>query len=190
MGNTGAADKSVSQGDVKSPDSIEIISGAGAMTEPTPSRPWWLGIAVVLMGAVCLYASSSLPATAQYAAIGPGLFVTIAGLGLVVLGTLLLIQIARGEKFEPQDTENALGNQPMDKRAFFTALAATMVPALTIEILGLPLTAMLSFLLVARAFGSKRTVLDLIIGFIVGSFSWYLFSILGLQLGDFFPLLS
>ena len=65
-----------------------------------------------------------------------------------------------------------------------------MVPALTIEILGLPLTAMLSFMLVARAFGSKRTVLDLIIGFIVGSFSWYLFSILGLQLGDFFPLLS
>ena len=168
----------------------ESIQAESKQTDTAQARPWWLGIAVVLMGAVCLYASSSLPATAQYAAIGPGLFVTIAGIGLVVLGVLLLIQIARGEKFEPQDTENALGNQPMDKRAFFTALAATMVPALTMEILGLPLTAMLSFMLVARAFGSKRTVLDLIIGFVVGSFSWYLFSILGLQLGDFFPLIS
>ncbi len=166
------------------------LEPTGSVTEEAQSRPWWLGIAVILMGAVCLYASSSLPATAQYAAIGPGLFVTIAGIGLVVLGVLLLIQIARGEKFEAQDAENAEGNLPMDKRAFFTALAATIVPALTIEILGLPLTAMLSFMLVARSFGSKKIVQDLVIGLILGSLSWYLFSVLGLQLGDFFPLLT
>lgn len=166
------------------------LDSTGSVTESTQSRPWWLGIAVILMGAVCLYASSSLPATAQYAAIGPGLFVTIAGIGLVVLGVLLLIQIARGEKFEAQDAENAEGNLPMDKRAFFTALAATIVPALTIELLGLPLTAMLSFMLVARSFGSKKIVQDLVIGLILGSLSWYLFSVLGLQLGDFFPLLT
>ena len=166
------------------------LEPTGSATEATQSRPWWLGIAVILMGAVCLYASSSLPATAQYAAIGPGLFVTIAGIGLVVLGILLLIQIARGEKFEAQDAENAEGNLPMGKRAFFTALAATIVPALTIEILGLPLTAMLSFMLVARSFGSKKIVQDLVIGLILGSLSWYLFSVLGLQLGDFFPLLT
>ncbi|WP_193089606.1 tripartite tricarboxylate transporter TctB family protein [Advenella sp. FME57] len=152
------------------------------------ARPWWLGIAVILLGCVCLYATTTLPATAQYAAIGPGMFVTIAGGGLLLLGILLLIQIARGERFEAQNAENAAGNLPMDKRAFFTALAATIVPALTMEALGLPITAMLSFTLVARAFGSNKTLIDLITGAILGSVCWFLFSRLGLQLGGFLPL--
>lgn len=159
-----------------------------AADSDTPARPWWLGIAVILMGCVCLYATTTLPATAQYAAIGPGMFVLVAGGGLLLLGILLLIQIGRGERFEAQDAENATGNLPMDKRAFFTALAGTIVPALTMETLGLPLTAMLSFALVARAFGSKKIILDLITGAILGAVCWFLFSRLGLQLGGFLPL--
>jgi putative tricarboxylic transport membrane protein len=150
--------------------------------------PWWLGLAVIFMGAVCFYASTELAATAQYAAIGPGMFVVGVGFGLVGLGVLLLIQIARGEVFEPEEAENAVPGQPMDKRAFLTALLAAIVPALTIETLGLPVTAMLSFMLVARAFGSKRIVADLISGFVLGAVSWLLFGWLGLQLGGFFPL--
>src|SRR3546814_17566538 len=99
--------------------------------------PWWLGLAVMFMGAVCIYASTELPATAQYAAVGPGMFVIGVGLGLVGLGVLLLVQIARGEVFEPDEAENAVPGQAMDKRAFFTALMAAIVPDLTIDILGL-----------------------------------------------------
>src|SRR5690606_19871546 len=93
-------------------------------------RPWWLGLAVILMGAVCMYASTELAAMAQYAAIGPGMFVIGVGVGLIGLGVLLLIQIARGEVFEPEDAENAAAGRPMDKRAFFTALVAAILPAL------------------------------------------------------------
>lgn len=150
--------------------------------------PWWLGLAVILMGAVCFYASTELAATAQYAAIGPGMFVAGIGLGLIGLGVLLLIQIARGEVFEPDEAENAVPGQSMDKRAFFTALLAAVVPVLTIETLGLPVAAMLAFMLVARAFGSKRLVLDLVVGFVLASMCWLLFGRLGLQLGGFFPL--
>jgi putative tricarboxylic transport membrane protein len=152
------------------------------------NRPWWLGLAVLFLGGVCFYASTQLAATAQYAAIGPGMFVAAVGVGLMVLGILLLIQIARGESFEPLDTENAASDQPMDRRAFFTALLAVTLPALVIEPLGLPLTAMLSFMLVARAFGSRRVVADLSIGLVLGVVSWLLFSWLGLQLGGLFPL--
>lgn len=154
------------------------------------SKPWWLGIAVIILGAICLYSGSKLPSTAQYAAIGPGLFVNLAGLALVILGVLLIIQIARGEKFESQDTENASGSTPMDKRAFFTATLGCLMPALAITFLGLPLTAMLSFSLIARAFGSKKLIGDLIIGFMLGALSWLLFSYLGLQLGEFSPLIG
>ncbi|NLA51305.1 MAG: tripartite tricarboxylate transporter TctB family protein [Alcaligenaceae bacterium] len=158
--------------------------------EENKSKPWWLGIAVIILGAVALYSGSKLPNTAQYAAIGPGLFVNFVGLVLVILGILLTIQIARGERFEAQDTENASGETPMDKKAFFTATLGCLVPALTITFLGLPLTAMLSFALIARSFGSSKLVMDLIIGFILGSLSWLLFSFLGLQLGAFFPLIG
>src|SRR3546814_962960 len=103
------------------------------------------------------------------------MFVIGVGLGLVGLGVLLLVQIARGEVFEPDEAENAVPGQAMDKRAFFTALLAAIVPALTIEILGLPVTAMLSFMLVARAFGSKRIVSDLLVGLVLGSACWFLF---------------
>lgn len=150
--------------------------------------PWWLGLAVICLGAVCLYASTELSATAQYAAVGPGMLVSVVGLGLCVLGILLLVQIARGEVFEPEGAENAEPGQAMDKRAFFTALVAVLLPALAIETLGLPVTAMLSFMLVARAFGSRRVVFDLIVGLLLGGLCWLLFGWLGLQLGGFFPL--
>lgn len=150
--------------------------------------PWWLGLAVMFLGAVCFYASTELATTAQYAAVGPGMFVAGIGLGLIGLGVLLLIQIARGEVFEPEEAEHAAPGQSMDKRAFFTALLAAIVPVLTMETLGLPVTAMLAFMLVARAFGSKRLVFDLVVGFVLGGLSWFLFGWLGLQLGDFFPL--
>ncbi len=153
-------------------------------------RPWWLGLAVILMGAVCLYASTELAATAQYAAVGPGMFVIGVGLGLLVLGVLLLIQIARGEVFEPEEAENAAAGQPMDKRAFLTALAAAILPALVIDTLGLPLTGMLSFMLVARAFGSQRLVSDLVVGFVLAGLGWLLFGWLGLDLGGFLPLVG
>jgi putative tricarboxylic transport membrane protein len=150
--------------------------------------PWWLGLAVIFMGAVCIHASSKLSATAQYAAIGPGMFVAGIGFGLIGLGVLLLIQIARGEVFEPEEAENAIPGQPMDKRAFLTALLGALVPALTVETLGLPVAAMLAFMLVARAFGSRRIIADLLAGFVLASLCWVLFGFLGLQLGGFFPL--
>jgi len=154
------------------------------------TRPWWLGLAVMLLGAVCLYAASSLPITAQYAGIGPGMVLVGIGAVFLLLGVLLFVQIARGEAFEPLDAENASANQPMDRRAFATALAAVVLPALIMKPLGLPITAMLSFMLVARAFGSRRVRADLLIGLILGSVCWLLFTWLGLQLGGFLPVVG
>jgi putative tricarboxylic transport membrane protein len=116
------------------------------------------------------------------------MFVAVVGLGLMGLGVLLLIQIARGEVFEPEEAENAVPGQAMDKRAFFTALLGAIVPALTIETLGLPVAAMLAFMLVARAFGSRRIIMDLVVGFVLAALCWFMFGFLGLQLGGFFPL--
>ena len=154
------------------------------------ARPWWLGLGIVAIGAVWLYGAFSLPQTAQYAVIGPGLFVTLIGVVLIVLGGLLLLQIARGEQFSPQDSEDAMSEAPADSVALVTAMAAAALPLFTIRQLGFPLTATLVFALVARAFGSRRLILDLAIGLALSVAAYFGFVRLGVSLGGFLPLLG
>ena len=155
-----------------------------------PARPWGLGLGLIAMGGVWLYGAAALPQTAQYAAIGPGLFVTLIGAALVILGALLLWQIAQGEEFAPQDAEDAMADAPADRDALLTAVAAAGLPLLTMRWLGFPITGALSFALVARAFGSRRLLLDLLIGAILSVVAFIGFSRLGVGLGDIFPLLD
>ena len=155
-----------------------------------PAKPYWLGLGVIAIGGVWLYGALSLPQTAQYAQIGPGLFVTVIGIALIGLGALLMYQIARGEEFKPQDSEDATADAPADRMALLTAVAATALPLLTIGHLGFPLTATLSFALVARAFGSRRPALDLAIGLGLGLVAYFGFIQLGVTLGGLFPLLG
>lgn len=161
------------------------MQGDSSIRASRRKQPWWLGLVVILLGAICIYASSSLTLGARYAAIGPGMFVALVGIGLVALGVLLLVQMARGTAFDEE--ERAL-DPGMDKGPFLTVLLAAIVPSLTMERLGLPLTAAIAFMLVARALDSRRTGWDIVTGFILGSACWVLFSRLGLQLGGFLPL--
>ena len=150
---------------------------------PATPRPWWLGLAVLAVGGVWLYGALTLPQTVRYAVVGPGIFPLLVGAGLVLLGILLLVQIARGERFAPQDAEDVDIDAPVSRRALVTAIAAAAVPIVTMRRFGFPVTAALSFALVARAFGSTTLVRDLAIGLAIGVISWYGFSeLLGIGL--------
>lgn len=147
------------------------------------SRPWWLGVAVIVMGGVWLHGALSLPQVATYAVIGPGLFVTVVAVGLIVLGLLLLVAVARGERFEPQEAEDADPSRPPSRRALWMTAAAGALPIPLIKPLGFPIAAALTFALVTRAFGSRRLWPDLLIGLALGVGCWALFSgLLGLSL--------
>ena len=64
-----------------------------------------------------------------------------------------------------------------------------MVPIFVIRPLGFPVAAALAFALTARAFGSRRILLDLAVGLGLGLACWLLFSrFLGLSLPGFPPL--
>ena len=153
-------------------------------TKPNEARPWWLGIGVVAIGAFWIYGATLLPQTATYAKVGPGMFVSAAGIGLVVLGILLLFQIARGEKFESQDGEDVAAGQAADWVALGTAVAAAAIPIYAMERFGFVASATLMFALTTRAFGSRRIFWDLGIGLLIAGISWYGFNLLGVNLGD------
>jgi putative tricarboxylic transport membrane protein len=168
---------------------IRGMDSAGGRSSP-PARPYWLSLGIIAIGAIWLVGALSLQQTAQYAAIGPGMFVTAIGVALIFLGVLLTFQIARGEEFAPQDAEDAMANAPADTAAFLTAVAAAALPLLTMRQLGFPITATLCFTLVARAFGSRRVLLDLAIGAVLSIAAYFSFAALGVTLGGFFPLLG
>jgi putative tricarboxylic transport membrane protein len=166
------------------------MTGPGDLRARLRDRPWWLGVAVAGLGAVWLHGAWSLPQTATYAAIGPGLFVTIVGLGLLLLGGLLAVAVARGERFEPQEAEDADATRAPSRRAFWLTVLAGVLPVFLVRPLGFPVAAALTFALVARAFDSRRLALDLALGLGLGVLCWVLFSrLLGLPLPGF-PLIG
>lgn len=158
------------------------------MSSKLLSRPYWLSVVIIGLGLVCLMGGLSLPAASRYAGIGPGAFPIFIGAALMFLGLLLAIQIYRGVNFTAQGTENADLDLPMNPKAFLLALVAAGLPILTLKTFGLPLTAMVSFTLVARSFGSAKPGWDLLTGLILGVLSWFLFDRLGLQLGGLLPI--
>lgn len=154
------------------------VQGGG----PARGRPFWLGFAVLALGGVWLYGAFALPQTVRYAVIGPGMFPMLVAGGLLLLGVLLLVQIARGERFAPQEAEDVDADAPVSRRGFWTSVAAAVTPILTMRPLGFPITAALVFALVARAFGSATLARDLLMGLAIGVLCWYGFALLGIGL--------
>jgi putative tricarboxylic transport membrane protein len=113
------------------------------------------------------------------------MFVTLVGGALVALGVLLAVQIARGERFEPQDAEGADSGQPTNRFAFWCALVGMGLPLVLMERVGFVLTATACFVAIAAAFGERRWLRMALIGFIVAAAAWGAFSYLGVTLGPF-----
>jgi len=164
------------------------VSDPGSASAPA-ARPWGLGVAVVVFGLVWIYGALTLPHAVTYAVVGPGLFPALIGAGLVALGALLLVAVARGERFEPQEAEDADASRRPSMAAFWTTVVAGAVSIVAVRPLGFPVAAALTFALTARAFGSRRLPVDLLVGFLLGVACWLLFSrLLGLSLPGFPPL--
>ena len=161
-----------------------------AYMSDSSARPWWLGLGVVALGGIWLNGALSLDIVANYGGIGPGLFVGLVGAGLVLLGILLTIRIGLGERFEPQATEDMTPDAPFSRGGFLLTTMAAAVPLATMQPAGFPVTAALVFTLVARAFGTRRILQDLVFGLILGSACWYGFRSLGVNLGGFLPLMG
>lgn len=157
------------------------------MSASRAARRWWLGLAVMAVGAVWLHGAGSIASTTHFIGVGPAAMVTAVGAGLVFLGALLALQEWQGLAPRP-DIEDPAG--AFRTHRFLLALAGIGLPMVAMLPLGFPITAMGTFALVARAFGSRRLALDLAIGAVIGGGAWWGFSKLGVNLGKALPLLG
>lgn len=151
-------------------------------------RPYWIAAGTVGWGAIVLWQAAKLPQFDQYAHIGPGFMPSMVGLGLVVLGIILALQIRAGVSFEEQGAEDVNEDHRVSYGALALAAAGCALPILTMKSLGFVLTCTGCFVLITAAFKSRAWFRNLALGLIVSLVCWWLFGKLGVQLGGLLPI--
>jgi putative tricarboxylic transport membrane protein len=139
-----------------------------------------LGLALGLYALVGLiiYGITLIPAAQAYAQVGPKLAPIVAAAGLGVLATVLLIQaLLGGWPHEGDDVKP-------DRRALAWLGGALVLNVALIDTIGFKLASAMLFVLVARAFGSRRLARDLAIGALLVTAAYFAFRrFLGIDLG-------
>ncbi|WP_426959681.1 tripartite tricarboxylate transporter TctB family protein [Muricoccus radiodurans] len=158
------------------------IGATGPVAPATPGADFGVGLFVVALGALTLYAAWAVPASPLYAQVGPSTIPYLVGVFLVVLGAGLCVAAARGGW--TQGLEEMADVPPTNWRAIGLLGAALAVQLALIDWLGFVIAATIQYVLVCAAFGSRRPLLDLVIGILVTLGAYLGFDrVLGVNIG-------
>lgn len=149
----------------------------------------FISLGLIALGAYVLIETQSIAEMQNYSHIGPRLFPHIVGMALILVGSVLGAQaLSKGWQSVPLDAD---GGAAPDYRAAGMITVAVWLHMALIGRAGFIISGIVLFTLVARAFGSRRPVVDMGIAAILLSVVYYIFShALGLSLpngplGDF-----
>lgn len=137
-----------------------------------------LGAILLLLAILVATETFSLTPPTQQAAIGPAFFPLLIAFGLAVNAVALFRQALRGKVAVEQWL-------PHDMAPVLIVLAGLVMQMALLATAGWIMATTLLFATVARAFGSRRVALDLLIGFVLSAASFYMFNeVLGLSLPE------
>jgi putative tricarboxylic transport membrane protein len=135
-----------------------------------------LGSGVLALGLFVAVETSLLKVAPTHATVGPRLFPFLVAAGLIVVGALVLRQALFGHIAHERGFE-------LDWVAVALVSAGLVAQLLLLESLGWVIATTLLFVAVARAFGSRRLLLDAAIGVVLASLAFGVFNYgLGLSL--------
>lgn len=135
-----------------------------------------LGSGILALGLFIAIETSTLEVATIHAAIGPTLFPYLVGVGLILIGAFLLREAFAGHIAHESGFE-------LDWLAVALVSAGLLVQMLLLESVGWIVATTLLFVGVARAFGSRRLVLDAVVGVVLVGLSFVIFNYgLGLNL--------
>jgi putative tricarboxylic transport membrane protein len=136
---------------------------------------------VLAVGAGILWGSFYLPTGGGYAQVGPGMVPRAVGILLLIVGVALMREAFTGG-YRGVD-EEAEVHLPMDWVAFAWVSGGIFAYGLLVERLGFILASVILFAMVARSFGSRRWLLNAVVGVVLASFIFAVFNYgLGLML--------
>ncbi len=148
-----------------------------------------LAACVLALGVAYAAGAWLLPEAPGYARIGPRHFPALVAAGLVITGTLLLIEaLVTGYRHLPGEARGRY-----DWPAFLWVAGGLVAHMALIAGIGFVLAAALLFVCVARGFGSRRLLRDVLIGLLLNAVVYVLFTrllTLSLPWGAWLPVLS
>lgn len=110
-----------------------------------------------LAGVVVLWDASQLPELATADFVGTRTFPSIIGWFLVILSTLQLISVARGNLGEPEEVEGGQVETKLRLKPFFLMIAGLLIFAFGLPVIGFPIAATILFTLVVYALNPVKT---------------------------------
>ena len=140
-----------------------------------------LSLALVFIGSFVIYETQGIAETQGYSQVGPRLFPYIIGTGLTLCGAVLgWHAISGGWRDVPLDEG---GHDAPDWMAWAIISVGIVLHMVLIGWAGFIIVSTLMFVLIARGFGSKRAVRDLLVGLALAVAAYFLFTrALGLRL--------
>ncbi|APV51749.1 hypothetical protein BWI17_19910 [Betaproteobacteria bacterium GR16-43] len=146
-----------------------------------PAGQLALSIGILAIGILILGGSFFLPAGGGYAQVGPGVVPKFVGVGLILLGAGLLREaLTGGYRGVDEEAEKHL---PMDWRAFAWVSGGIIIYGLLVESAGFVIASTILYVGVARSFGSRRWILNGVVGVLLAAFVFGIFNYgLGLTL--------
>ena len=107
--------------------------------------------------------------------VGPQVFPYLIGSVMVLLGVLLGIATARGDRGEPEEGEDVDLSVRPDMVTVLKLVAILVFNIATINFLGWAVTGAILFAECAWSLGSKTLLRDIVIGAVISVASWYFF---------------
>lgn len=132
---------------------------------------------VVLVGGYVLYDASGLGKGFADQPVQPYALPYVVGAVLVLLGLLLAVATARGDRPQAEEGEDIDLTHPTDLKTIGLLAAVLLANVLLIDWLGWAITGGLLFAGSAFALGSRAVVRDIAIGFALSVGTWYAFSL-------------
>jgi putative tricarboxylic transport membrane protein len=143
-----------------------------------------VSLALTALGVSVLIGTQNIPGGAGYSQIGPRVFPYLIGGCLVILGGILVWHaVSGGWRNVPMDQEH----DTPDWAAFAILSAAVILHMVSIGWAGFILASTFLFTLIARGFGSRRLLRDIVIGALLSTAAYFIFTLgLGLKLPNGF----
>jgi len=128
-----------------------------------------LSLGVLGLGIFAAFVAFQLPEGGGYARVGPNVMPKVVSGGLILLGGWLLAEVFTGGWREsvPEDAADR-GEHTFVPAAFLWVTAGLFAQMALIQHAGFVVAATALFAFVARGFGSRRLVRDLVSGLVIG----------------------
>ncbi len=145
-------------------------------TRPAVDRAQYaLAAFLAIVGGYVLYDATTLEDGFADQPVQPYAFPYVVGAALVLLGVLLAVATARGDRPQAEEGEDVDLTTPADWLTVGKLVAILVLNILLVNLLGWAITGTLLFAGCAWALGSRTLLRDLIVGAVMAVASWYFF---------------